>query len=563
MPLSRRRILLSIVALAALSRVLYLLAFRDDVFAEIPIHDARVYFDRATGAVPEMGAFHQAPLYPMLLRLLFRATGPSSFAAFVVQALLGLGIVLVVSRIASRAYGPAAGAAAALLATLYGTFVFFETKLLPATLAVALAALLVERMQAADAGRSDFGWAIPGVVLGLAALTNPGFLLLAPVVGLWIALQGGRSVRSRASRIALCVAAMCVVVLPVTLRNHRASGEWVLVSTNGGITFYQGNNPNAVGVFAAPEGFTGRIATQREESRAHAEQESGKRMTEAQVSSFWFRRGLAFLASDPVHAAALCGRKLLLALASEEQPLEYNRGLDDNPARFLAPLPFGVVLALAALRPGRRRAVARPRAETPVLLLLATQLALLLVFFVSSRYRLPAMPALLAVAGFGVVELWSARRSLRPWTIVALVAAASLTYVPFAQPDLRRFQLAMSWADRGAALSAAKRLDDAAAAYRRSVELAPGVAQGWLELGAIAFRQDHLEEAEHAFSEAHRLAPTEPSAANNLLGTRLRLGKTREAIETYRDLTARGTPVDPRLAAWIRDVSGSDRPALP
>jgi tetratricopeptide (TPR) repeat protein len=306
------------------------------------------------------------------------------------------------------------------------------------------------------------------------------------------------------------------------------------------------------------------------------------------VSSFWFRKGLDFLASDPAHAAALVGRKLLLALSSEEQPLEYNLRLDDNPARVLAPLPFGIALALAALRLGRRRSVVDRRAEVPVLLLLLTQFVLLLAFFVSARYRLPAMPALLAIGGFGVVELWSARRSPWAWTIVALVAVASLAYVPVAQSDLRHHQLAMSWSDRGAALRIAKRLEDSAAAYRRAIDLepqnplghldlaktlqasgrttdaeasvrealrlAPGLAEAWLDLGVMAFRQDRLEEAERAFAEAHRLAPTEPQAANNLLGTRLRLGRRAEAAETYRELTARGVAIDPRLEAWIRDL---------
>ncbi len=587
-----RRILLGIVALAVASRAAYLVAFRGDVFAEIPIHDARMYFDQAStwasGGASDAGAFHQAPLYPGILSLLFRATGPALVAAFAMQAILGIAVVLLVARIAARAYGMSAGIAAALLATFYGTFPFFETKLLPAMLAVALVALLVERMQAADAGSTDVPWAIPGVVLGLAGLTNPGFLVLAPLAVGWIVLEHARSARSRASRTLAFVLAVVAVVLPVTVRNRVASGEWVLVSTNGGITFYQGNNANAVGVFAAPDGFTGRIATQRQESKARAEAESGRTLSDAQVSSFWFRKGLDFLASDPAHAAALVGRKLLLALASEEQPLEYNLRLDDNPARFLAPLPFGIVLALAALRPGRRRSVVDRRAEAPVLLLLLTQLVLLLAFFVSARYRLPAMPALLAIGGFGVVALWNGRRSPWTWTIVALVAVASLAYVPVAQSSLSRHQLAMSWSDRGAALRIAKRLDGSVAAYRRSIELepknplghldlaktlqasgraadaeasvgealrlAPGLAEAWLDLGVMAFKQDRLEQAERAFAEAHRLAPTEPQAANNLLGTRLRLGRRAEALETYRELTALGVAIDPRLEAWIRDL---------
>lgn len=589
-----------ILAFAAGTRLLYLLGFRSDVFWGTPIHDARRYHDWATawaaGRPFEAGAFYQAPLYPWLLSLLYRVSGPSLGAAYTLQCALGVATLFVIHRVATRAYGDDAGRWSAALAALYGTLVFYETKLLPASVAVFLAALLVDRLQAADGARADAAWAVPGGVAGLAALANPGFLLAGGLAAAWIALDPERALRSRALRLGALAVGAALVLTPVAIRNHRASGEWVLVSTNGGITFYQGNNPLASGVFANPEGFTGSIATQREESRRIAESETGRTLGDGEVSSFWFRKGLAYLAGDPAHAAALEFRKLLFAVASEEQPLEYNPRLDANPARWLVPLPFTVLLGLAAVRWFRRNEASAgtgriERAEVPLLILVATQLALLMIFYVSARYRLTLLPALAAMAGAGAAEIASWVRGSRsgvaiPAIVCLLLALLSLVYVPLAEPGLRRWQEGMSWADRGGAFRAAGNLSDSEAAYRKSIELdasypfahldlgktlkaagksreaeasireairlAPDLAESWFDLGVVCFEENRLTEAERAFAEAFRLGSGDARAANNLLGTRVRLGRNDVAMETYRAMKRAGLEVDPPLEAWAR-----------
>lgn len=589
-----------IFVFAAATRLLYLLGFRSDVFWGTPIHDARRYHDWAAawaaGKPFETGAFYQAPLYPGLLGLLYRVTGPSPGAAYVVQCAMGLGTLFLIHRIATRAYGEAAGRWSVALAALYGPLIFYETKLLPASLAVFVAALLVERVQAADAADTNSAWIVPGLVTGLAALANPGFLLAGALTAAWLGADRARAARARGFRLAVLATGLLLVLAPVAARNRLASGEWVLVSTNGGITFYQGNNPLATGVFANPEGFTGTIATQRDESRRIAEAEAGRALRDGEVSGFWFRKGLAYLASDPPHAAALLGRKLLLALASDEQPLEYNPRLDANPARWLVPLPFAVLLGLATVRWFRRNESSGPsvriaRAEVPILILLATQLALLVCFYVSARYRLPLIPALAAMAGAGAAEMASRVRASRsrlasPAVACLLVALVSLLYVPLAQSGLRRWQEAMGWADRGGAFRAAGRLGDSEAAYRSSIRLdasypfahldlgktlkragkraeaeasirealrlAPGLSEAWFDLGVLCFEQDRLEDAERGFAEAFRLAPGDALAANNLLGTRVRLGRAEPAMETYRAMKRASLAVDPPLEAWAR-----------
>ncbi|HEX5044491.1 MAG TPA: tetratricopeptide repeat protein, partial [Candidatus Polarisedimenticolaceae bacterium] len=508
-----------------------------------------------------------------LVAAVFAAAGPSLGAILGVQLALGtaaLGLVYVSAR---RAYGTRAAVAAVVLGGLTHALAFYTARLLPTVIAVFLAALAVERLQAAQRSPQPRAWLLAGGAVGLAAVARPDLLLLAPAS---LLLPGLRRLRPLLAFAAGCA----LMVTPVTLRNHAVSGEWVLVSTQGGITFWQGNNPAARGGFSVPEGFSGSIATQREEARALAGLPSSA--GDAAVSRHWFRRGLAFLLEDPARAARLVARKASLALDGHEHGLEYAPHLDASPLRPLLPVSFGVLLALAAVRLVRRPV--SPQAERPLLLLLAVEAAVLLAFYAAGRYRMTALPALLAVAGFGAAQLVEAVRTRAVAAPLAAVAAgAFVAFLPLpgrgaatvAREDagalrdrgeafLSRGDLPRARAELQRALPLAPRdptlpLDlgkveakagDAAHAesyLRQALTLAPGLTEAHLDLGAVLYLQGRLPEAARAFREALRLNPRSAEAANNLLGTLLHMGQREEAATLAREMAASGVPIDAAL----------------
>jgi 4-amino-4-deoxy-L-arabinose transferase-like glycosyltransferase len=566
--------LAGIVAFAAVSRLLYLFAYRSDPFSTYLLHDARRYHDwasaLATGQVWETGAFYQAPLYPYWVAALYRIAGVEPFIVYGVQIVLGISTILLIFRIARRAYGERAALAATAIASLYGPFVFYETKLLSATAAVFFAALLVERMQDADAAKGDLGWLIAGGVLGAGALANPSILLMLALGSTWIALDRSRAASRRVRRIALFGAGVVLLVAPVTLRNYNASGEWVLISANGGLTFAHGNNPNALGVYSTPPGLSGSIEQQREESRRVAEERTGRQMGDGEVSTFWLREGLRYIVDDPVQWLALFRSKLLLAFASDEQPLEYNVRLDTNPFRWLFPLPFAVILGLAAVRILTRDGQMGPeRAEQPLFLFLLVGAATLLGFYVSGRYRLPALPALAAVAGCGAAVL--AERVVRgsrsagaPAATLVAVAAVSFAYVPLVHGELRDQQAAIDplipgrYLDLAGVLAGVGRTDEAELAILEAIRRDPSSAEAYFELGVLYVNLRRLEDAAQMFATARRLDPSSANAANNLLGTLIHLERMAEAIDLRREMDARGLPVDPSLGRLLRDPGEVD-----
>jgi len=81
--------------------------------------------------------------------------------------------------------------------------------------------------------------------------------------------------------------------------------------------------------------------------------------------------------------------------------------------------------------------------------------------------------------------------------------------------------------------------DGAVAELRRAVELAPGFAAAWNQLGTIAYQRGRREEAEAHFREALRHEPGAYSPLVNLGGVLVNLGRFEEALEVNREAVRR------------------------
>jgi 4-amino-4-deoxy-L-arabinose transferase-like glycosyltransferase len=87
--------------------------------------------------------------------------------------------------------------------------------------------------------------ALAGLTLGWATLTRPGALLLLPLlvgVLLWNTWRAPAPRRRFWTASPLFAVAFLGVILPWTIRNHQVHGKWILIATNGGTTFWGGNN---------------------------------------------------------------------------------------------------------------------------------------------------------------------------------------------------------------------------------------------------------------------------------------------------------------------------------
>ena len=409
--------------LATLLRILYLLPLRGHPLFDEPHRDSIEYVNRAREILAGdfWGAgvyFHSAPLYPYFMALVM---GPAGLLGLwwvrVAQALLSGLTVGFLALCAGRLFGRSAAVATAVMATLYAPFLFYAGELLEITLSMFFLSVAAWAMARETlSGPRLLGI---GALIGAAALGKPNLLVLAPVLLIGIGFL--RPIRRPASwpwrRGLLFVLGMLVVISPFTLRNRIVGGDWVLISSNGGINLFIGNNPTANGGFSVP---TAMQYDLEESSRQVAAQAEGRDVKPSEVSRFWAGRAWAFFTQRPAEAGKLFLRKLGLLVGHYEIPNHFDIYFFRD---YLAPMlrwplvwyTLVLPLAIVGLVFGARRS--RPtRIAAACLLAVAASVVL---FFVTSRYRLPMLIWLLPFAGAGLVGMVGLLRQKR-WRLLLL-----------------------------------------------------------------------------------------------------------------------------------------------
>jgi len=116
--------------------------------------------------------------------------------------------------------------------------------------------------------------------------------------------------RARLIRAGLLAGGTCLVLVPVTLRNYGVGGELTLTTSQGGANFYIGNNELADGGYVFLPFVRPDPLYEAKDFQAEAERRSGRALTPSQVSRFWFRAGLAWMADHPAGpSASPCTRR--------------------------------------------------------------------------------------------------------------------------------------------------------------------------------------------------------------------------------------------------------------
>ena len=395
-----RRVMLVAVAVGLALRLAFGLLYWNDK----PLtHDEREYLALADSLAAGRGftydpaletgtaqQFGRAPGYPLLLAALGAGRIDAEHAPRVVQiaqAVVGALTIWLIAVVAARSAGARAGAAAAIVAAVYPPLVFIAAYVLSETMycAMAVAAVLVlqplvDRLDNGDADRRRLGRdaVLFGVLAGIGALVRPAMLFFVPLALLWLV--------TRRQRLIAAVAALaCTAVLaPWTLRNLRTYDRFVLIASEGGVTFWTGNHPLARGegdLAANPALKTADLAFRAAHPGLSAEA----------LEPRYYADAIGWIRSHPAQWAALELRKLFYLVV----PIGPSYALHSARYRAATTIPYLIVLPLAAAG-AMRRGTRKPAA---MLLLAGSTVIMSLVFFPQERFRIPTIdPALIVAA---------------------------------------------------------------------------------------------------------------------------------------------------------------------
>jgi tetratricopeptide (TPR) repeat protein len=430
-----RRLFLAIVLVALVLRIAYLADVRNSPYFHQPLLDSYWYDAKAQAVLQgdllsRTGTF-RVPLYTYFLAGSYLIFGHAFMPPLVLQALLGAftcGLLYVIAR---RLFGRLAGAFAGFGLAIYRMAIYSDGELLPTTLFMALVlASVYFILNGLERARLRDGL-LAGLFLGLAFLTRPEVLVLA--VGLGIVIVALR--REKGFRV---VVPMGIVLLGTMMllgvRNREASGEFFLFSPQGAVNLYIGNARYADGKtpVAPSTRFPYAVTADPSEDsiilgcKQAALESTGRDLDDRELARYYTRKTFQEILDDVPRWLGLVGRKTYYFLNSYELSdikliprfiQKYTRVLNLPLLGYSIVMPLGLVgLGLAVAR--------RNRAAWVLIAGFAACALTTVAFFVVWRFRLPAVPFLLALGGLAVSELVAAARARawRPLVFMALPA---------------------------------------------------------------------------------------------------------------------------------------------
>jgi tetratricopeptide (TPR) repeat protein len=528
-----------VVALAL--RVMHLLLLRRAPFFNLLMGDALSYDQWAqriaAGDWAGREVFYQAPLYPYLLGILYRAIGPSLTAAHVFHVLCGSAGCAFLTVAGVHLFGQRAGVVAGLLLAACGPALFFDGLLEKTSLDLVLfTALLLVIVRLLDGVTKTRAFAA-GVLIGALALTRENALVFAPVLILWLAWRSRRVMPLLALS-----AGVAIALAPAIAHNFAVSGEFLPTTSQAGPNFYIGNHAGASGTYDPLRSDHGSAAYERSDAIEIAQDALGRALSPGEVSAYWWGRGLDWLRAHPAEWATLTVKKLLLAWNAEEAT-----DTEDvhSHAEWSWPLSLAIRLGhFGVLAPVGLFGVWLTRARWRDLWVLYLMLAIYSVsvafFYVLARYRYPLVPLLALFAGAaiaGIGDWWRSTPARQRWLPAALFALVIvLCNWPLLSTSAMR---AITHYNMGVELQRQGRHGEAADEYRTTLALAPDYAPAHSNLGVVlAAGGAHQEAAEH-YRAAMRLDPTLVEAQVNLGIALASAGHYPDAIEMLQQATRR------------------------
>jgi 4-amino-4-deoxy-L-arabinose transferase-like glycosyltransferase len=365
-------------------------------------HDEREYLSLARSIASgrgmaydesqEMGTsprFGRAPGYPLFLAALDAGRpDPAHTPARVkiAQSAVGAIGVWLIGMLAMSYAGARAGVAAAGLAAVYPPLVFVPAYVFSETLysTLALTTALVLQRAVDRANTTVDGWTSgwlalgAGAVAGAAALVRPAMLFFLPLAVAWLLLR-----RRTSLAIALAAAAVAVCA-PWTLRNWQQYDRFIVIASEGGVTFWTGNHPLARG-----EGDLAANPDLKSAELAFRQARSG--LSPEALEPLYYDAALKWMASNPAAAAALVARKAFYTVV----PVGPSYALHSTRYRVLSVGPYLLTVPFAIA--GARRLWRSRRRPTALFLLAGSALLVCLVFFPQERFRIPVIDPVLII----------------------------------------------------------------------------------------------------------------------------------------------------------------------
>ncbi len=385
-----------IIVICLAIRVCYVITLEDRFYFPDSVRYDRIASELIQGE--GFSSSFTAPLYPVFLSWVYTLFGHSLLTVRIIHSIIGTASVLIMYLLGREMFSEKAGLTAALLGSVYPFFIFFTGLVLTETLFIFLLLCLVlffrkitVQILPGSAGttpitnknlRAGLGYAIcTGILAGVSILIKPAMLyFLLFFFTLILVIYRGRRKRISLHALLICLIAG-FVISPWAYDNYKRTGKFIFLTTGGGYTLYESNNPRATG------GPAGERIVWSEEM---------KKMDKVELDKHFKREAVLFIKNNP-------RRFLELAVIKIRRFWSFTPnagGYQNRKYKTISTLSYGPIVLLALWQVAATRKRWRELAFLYLPILFFTLLHT--VILGSLRYRIPVMPYVIIFAANGI-----------------------------------------------------------------------------------------------------------------------------------------------------------------
>lgn len=394
---------------------------------DLPIVDAKEYVDDATfynevNWLGGGGSYFHPPGYSYFIGLIFLFFGKSLVAIRLVQIGMDVVNIYLLFLIAQKIFDTRTGLLSALLYAVYVRSIQYSIEILPPVFVIflLLASIyyLVHIHQTSEGENGIVRLSLSAFLLGLLVITLPNFLLAIPVFLLWIMFLPSFSPKKKVIWVSAFLLLSLFPTFSTALRNRLVADEGLLISRNGGINFFIGNNPDIKKTVGATPGI--------EWDKLLMLPYHTERITDFQEQdNFFNRKAVEYVLNDPAGWLKLMCKKTLWYFNAYEFPRNFDvchfagySFVTKYPLFNLSILmPLALAgMALCLLQVFRKYKTGPPPGPGTDTLVHANSLFLIgiiavysfsiILVFIAARYRLPVIPLMVLFASVFLIHMY-------------------------------------------------------------------------------------------------------------------------------------------------------------
>ncbi len=373
-----KKLLFSLFFLGFLIRIFFLLQFKDTCFFNpylMDKHDQKTFILWAeeiqkSPFYVDGKVFYMAPLYPYFLALLLTLFHGNLFWVSFFQLLMDLLGCYFLYLLGKEIHNEKTGIIAATFACFYRTFIIYAGSILSDSFILFLYISFILSVYLSLKNPSLIKWFLSGIILGLSALSKPTIGIYLPflLAGLLVYPQNllphsKFSKRRQAFFVFLILFITAgFTILPFTVRNYIVGKVFVPICSNGPVNWKIGNSSDSLGLFCYPKG----------------------ELLSPLSIPFW----------------KLLFKKIIFFFTSYEWPQNLNVYLVEKivPVLKLAFFHFGFVVPLGII--GIFLLFKNWKKNFLFISFTFTNILWVVLFFVTDRYRLPAVACLMVSSSY-------------------------------------------------------------------------------------------------------------------------------------------------------------------